>query len=739
VLDAKGNRNGDRGEWNKKCLILKFFSKEKIDNIFSNFAVLKEKIEGDIMSDKESRYELTELIVPEDFKKAIETFSKVLNVATGVVKNPEFGEREITINNQNDWRLIPVVGFDRKGNKVEGGSDFCKAIHSLSHGIFNCLRSDLKNAKTAFTNQYPSHYYCDCAGLIDIVTPVRVGGHHLANVYFGQIRDEEKSFDEVWDNYHGILSQSNNSNQDGKTRNELEHYYQNLRSKNELIGLQQIEEVLLHLADLISRKASRQAVIKVIDEIASELLSPFDLEKGCNIILRKISRVLNYTSGSIILEKEGKLRQVAKVYPPNVPDMIFKTDQEIGLAPYIFKHKKTVRCNNIDAMNKIVESSIVSSRQNRNIQSFLGAPLIHDSRVVGVLEIAHSEKSIYTDDDERLIELLAQYISLNIKSNRENRIFLSIARERNRDQLFKMIVNEVPKLINGTGCSIFLRQRISMKLPNDSSAILPRDDNNIRKLPAVLVETTELKRDLIGKAQYEPDFKEGLTAGVLVSGKSILIPSRENARTTALPKIYTKMGIKWKGKFNDDDVNHPKDYYKNRPFLGVPIMANDGAVLGVIRIADSTFPKKEFSSNDLTILEACASEIANTLEADSLGFFLGKNYAKLEELGTVLKNINNLPQMIQTLKELSGRFPQLNKNIHVLGTNISKKYDQRYLRQYLFLYFLINLFLFTLLIFAWGISVVKGKTFSFIIAAISIILIVWVSVILRKIKKGDNV
>lgn len=586
------------------------------------------------------RYELLELIIEKDLVELLESFTKALSVTGGIVKHPEPGDDIPESTTEFDrWRLTPVIGFDKSGKRIPGGSRFCEAVRTLDYGNKRCMKADLMYARTAFQKRCAQSYNCPSANLIDIVAPIRVGGHHLANVYFGQLRNTEIDFDKVWEMYQELKSKSNNAHEGIDQKSELEKLYKELRTPEDTIGIPSIKNLLQHLAELISRRASRQAVIKVVDNICGEIVSSFDLKEGMKIILGRLGSAINFQFGSIMVVQDKKLEPVVSVYPPSLKEMSFELGSKQGAAMIIFKKCKTLRYDTRDEMNAIIEPAYEQSRLSRNLQSFLGTPIILDGKPAGIIEVSNTEKFVYTKDDERLIELIAKYVALHIKSNRENQILLSIARERYMPDLFSIVVEEVPKLVNGRGCSIFLRKRLAINIIEGSDTPISLVEGDLRSLPSILVETTELERDSIGKAFYEPDRKDGLSGYILATGESLNIPGGKNARITKLNRLYP--GAKWKGKYRKDDTKYPKEYYKDRPFLGVPIKGSDGIILGLIRVPDSVKDKMEFSDNDQAMLEACAAEVAVALEANSVGHFLHQ----------ILKELSSLKEQYKEIKE----------------------------------------------------------------------------------------
>lgn len=116
---------------------------------------------------KEPRYELLELVDEKYLTQLIRSFCKALSVVGGIVKNPESGgDIPEEPSKFCDWRLIPVVGFDKNGRELFGGSEFCKAVRTLDRGNTTCMKGDLAFAKTAFHECKAQRYNCPSAYLV---------------------------------------------------------------------------------------------------------------------------------------------------------------------------------------------------------------------------------------------------------------------------------------------------------------------------------------------------------------------------------------------------------------------------------------------------------------------------------------------------------------------------------------------------------------------------------------------
>lgn len=569
----------------------------------------------------EPRYELGELVDKSHLGQLIESFAKAVGLAAGVVRNPlPGGSYPADQEGCAAWRYTDVIGFDKSMSRILGGSEFCDAIRRLEKGCEVCMKADLLFAHEAYVRHAVVPYYCDPACLMDFVGPITVGGHHLANVYLGQLRGitvikgEKSSFDEAWKRYENLLSQSANATTAGVNRAELQRRYQQLPDEPSTIKIEIIQELLQRLAELISQRAARQAALKAISEMCAEIGPSFDLASGMSTIMRKVSRILRFSSGSILLADQDYLRPVAAIYPAGLGEQVhLHVDSPDGVVPRIYRDRehKTLRFGTRADMDAFSPSAIAGSRSVRRIQSFLGSPLLVDGEAVGVIEVGLDQENAYTEDDESLIRTVAQYAAMYWKSSREHRTLVSIISENNLDKLLESLVKSVPELVHGRMCSIFLRDmsRWGVTLAASSDPDLKSKRDEFHTLPAFLRATTEFP--IVGTKSYSP--LQGLTGWVLATGRSLRIDGGIGARTTNLP--HKDPPINWLGKYPHEDKTKPKEYYTDRPFLAVPILAH-GTVVGVLRLPDST--RGAFSAEDQEVLERFAAAISTAIEATEL-------------------------------------------------------------------------------------------------------------------------
>ncbi len=366
---------------------------------------------------------------------------------------------------------------------------------------------------------------------------------------------------------------------------------------------------MARLADLISQTAAKQAILRTISDICASFGPTFDITTQGQIVLGKISKILRFTSGSILLPKGGALVTIAWIYPPEIRDpMVFDLSRPAGIAPSVFKTGKLVRFGSREEIDKC-PPAFEGSREKRDLRSLLVVPLKAGKEVIGVIEVGAPEEHVYSGDDESLLETLAHYLAMRWKSNQDYAALTSVVRQSNRADLLKAIVERIPPLVHGTGCSIFLRDTSKWKPTVDGPTWNEnRGPSPFDSLPARLVDSHgEFQKKV--ELAYEP--MQGLTGWVLATGKPMRIDRGRGARTKF--PLTLSPSAKWVGLPADGQMLHPKHYYEDHPFLAVPIKGSDGSVFGVIRIPDSL--EDHFTDFDQNALEACASVLATVIEA----------------------------------------------------------------------------------------------------------------------------
>jgi signal transduction histidine kinase len=166
---------------------------------------------------------------------------------------------------------------------------------------------------------------------------------------------------------------------------------------------------------------------------------------------------------------------------------------------------------------------------------------------------------------------------------------IEIMSKHDEKELLELVVEKIPEIVYGKGCSIFLKKN---------------EDERF-----YLAASRGLSKKLIGKASYAPG--EGLTGWVLKTGciLNIKIHKDRTTRNKAVKDI--SQDLIWKSKYQEfkRDSRDPA----GRPFLAAPLKTEDGRILGALRVSMRT-EEGNFTSDDESLLKACADQIVASLE-----------------------------------------------------------------------------------------------------------------------------
>ena len=117
---------------------------------------------------------------------------------------------------------------------------------------------------------------------------------------------------------------------------------------------------------------------------------------------------------------------------------------------------------------------------------FLGVPIkSSDDEVIGVLRVSSSRSKTFFDRlDMELLEIFAKSLAALFEKERQRKLYdvlLKIGTIYDEGELFNYVVNKIPDLVLGWGCSVFLKQkhRDTVVLKYTSSAhLLKQGDSN---------------------------------------------------------------------------------------------------------------------------------------------------------------------------------------------------------------------------------------------------------------------
>ncbi len=229
-----------------------------------------------------------------------------------------------------------------------------------------------------------------------------------------------------------------------------------------------------------------------------------------------------------------------------------------------------------------------------------------------------NSKTVRPDNQIEIISHLSQIIS-----------HLSmISSTSNLEDLLDLVVADTPSLVDGTGCSIYLRPEL-VRLYD--GRLLDENDQTLRaeeleKDFIVLAATSRPEAaSLIGKAFYTSN--DGLAGWVFAHGTPLRLTDRSN--TDELYAIAPDLC--WVDRYADSRFYYAED--DRKPILIVPLMARTGTpCVGIIEFP-ATLTKRPFIKTSEDVAVIVAQIIANTLEKTWFIQEQDRHIRQLVELG----------------------------------------------------------------------------------------------------------
>jgi transcriptional regulator with GAF, ATPase, and Fis domain len=236
--------------------------------------------------------------------------------------------------------------------------------------------------------------------------------------------------------------------------------------------------------------------------------------------------------------------------------------------------------------------------------SLMGGPLKAGDKTIGVLKLENKEPlkgKHFTEDDFKLLKLIASVISLAIQ-NRRNL-------EYSYSKIFSAIIDVSEMILSNQVIPVnILRQKILQKClsifnAEASSLYLEEISSNSKEESMIKMVAGEgYEKDRMEIAKYKRG--EGLTGRIWDLGQSV------KYNTTAEIEDPNKG---WKGKFNADIKKQRKKWVCSS-LMGVPLKIGERTI-GVLKVENKKpSPEAHFTYDELHSLEIFASFIAFSLE-----------------------------------------------------------------------------------------------------------------------------
>ncbi|MBI5081100.1 MAG: GAF domain-containing protein, partial [Chloroflexi bacterium] len=364
----------------------------------------------------------------------------------------------------------------------------------------------------------------------------------------------------------------------------------NAFSESDIIVLQTMADqiaIALENANLINETQIRFNEIATLNQISQAVTAQTDLRTLLDTVCQEIIRITNVTNVYFALYDEpSKMFEIPYMYEEGQVYTIPPNPLGRGLTGIIIQTRKPLLINNEQDASKL--GAIVGGT-NIVAQSYLGVPMIAGQDVVGVLAIQDlNQPERFNESQRRFLETISAQIAIAIQNTRLfeqtktradelaaiNRIASAANSALDAPTLLKAVVGELASIFNATQSDIALR------------------DPSGKSLTVV--------------AAFRSD-----TDAPDVVGSPILLADSQSAQQVI--RTQTTLVV------NDAQVNpiistmHGNDV---EALMMTPLIVR-GEVIGTVEI-DSNLSGKEFTPEDVSLVETLASQIANAIENSNL-------------------------------------------------------------------------------------------------------------------------
>jgi len=354
---------------------------------------------------------------------------------------------------------------------------------------------------------------------------------------------------------------------------------------------------------LEAEKSLYKRRLSELNNYAIKLNSAEDLKTLFRLTLDAMEKILGFKYASIFLVEGNNLRMVAQRGYPEPPRLVLPLDGEMGIA---VRAARTARSVNVPDVR--IDPAYVKTKDD--MLSELAVPMKVGNKVVGVLNVESYRLNAFTEDDRKLLEVLASQTAV------------AISNIRRRENL---------AAINTFGRSIIKVKSINEILEKTLDTM--QELLGLEKVDIFLVEGDKLKlaaaRGLEQASKFELDLREdaGITVKAAKERMPVYVPDVRKE------KAYVKCG-------SETMLSE----------LAVPIKLGNN-VLGVLNVESDK--AEAFDEDDVKKLEILASNLAVAISNIRRQESLAQLSKKLEHLVKSCIHIMQVKNMRDQLKAIA--------------------------------------------------------------------------------------
>ncbi|MBK9942273.1 MAG: GAF domain-containing protein [Kouleothrix sp.] len=383
----------------------------------------------------------------------------------------------------------------------------------------------------------------------------------------------------------------------------------------------------LESARLFQSEQSRRRAADTLREVAQTLTGVLALDEVTKLILDQLRRVVPYDTASLMLRNGDSVWVAATSgFGPETQQRVDKLRFSLADDPTMARIVETRRPVVIaDAQQN---DFFVPVEGTEHIHGWIGAPLLTDDDVIGLLTVDSHEAGAYTEEDAQLTFALA---SLAAQAIRNGRLFAAVRQMAN--ELEQRVIERTAALAEANTLLSAEKERLQ------AVHAITLELSQTLDLEATLTKSLGLTSQAVGVSRGSIMLRDPQSRTLICRA---VLTQEGNVRSTYIPISFAHGGglAGW-AMDNEQAVSVP-DVRKDRRWLreegradevrsavAIPLRTKD-EILGVLML---TSPKiNYFSQSQVQLVTTIANEIAIVIHNAELYSFITEQGLRMSEL-----------------------------------------------------------------------------------------------------------
>lgn len=168
-------------------------------------------------------------------------------------------------------------------------------------------------------------------------------------------------------------------------------------------------------------------VQQLLFDVSREIGPALELRPVLDVVLRAMSRLVDFKGGSICLVEGDAIRLVASDPPVSEDVLALRLPIGQGLSGRIVATGEPLISDDLSVDDR-VDPEIHATGSNATIRSYVGVPLVVLGEVIGLLQVDSAEPAAFTDDDIFVLAGLGAQVAGAIESARRFQSVLDLER-----------------------------------------------------------------------------------------------------------------------------------------------------------------------------------------------------------------------------------------------------------------------------------------------------------------------